>query len=157
MSESKSVLQDAIDEALSSVGFNRRGAQWLRESPDVVQSVELQKSQFGAQYYVNLGVWLKALGRIGRIRDKDMHIRLRADALLNPLELDAWVKVLDLDRSMARSDRAAQVASMIRRRVIPQLETWQAAVALRHALEHGDLREAFVRAEARVALAAIHD
>jgi hypothetical protein len=57
------LLVDAIDAALAPAGFklqNKRKT-WYRPEKHTLLMVNLQKSDFGGQYYINLGVSLKSL------------------------------------------------------------------------------------------------
>jgi len=51
MSDAKRFIQGLLDETLGALGFKRKGTLWTRSVNDVYQSVEMQKSQFGEQYY----------------------------------------------------------------------------------------------------------
>lgn len=153
MSDAKHFVQRLLDETLHALGFKRKGTLWTRSANDVYQSVEMQKSQFGEQYYINLGVWLTALGSPQNPRDKDMHIRLRADSLFDAAACERWVRNLDFEQDVAHDDRERELSAMMRD-VVALLIAWDSEANLREAMNAGDLSDAFVQAAARTALRA---
>ena len=65
---------------LQADGFVRRGrVSWYRRGADLIQVVNLQKSQWGEQYYVNVSYWLLPLGSAKWPREQDCHVRMRCD------------------------------------------------------------------------------
>lgn len=154
MSDAKLFVQGLLDESLGTLGFKRKGALWTRTANDVYQSVEMQKSQFGEQFYINLGIWLTALGSPQSLRDRDMHIRLRADSLFDPVARERWVRGLDFEQDLALDSRKRELSAMIKEVVVQHLIAWDSLASLREAIESGDLSDAFVQAAARTALRA---
>lgn len=152
MSDAKRLLQRLLDEALGDLGFKRKGTLWTRSTNDVYQSVEMQKSQFGEQYYINVGLWLIALGSPQSPRDKDMHIRLRADSLFNAFAREKWIRQTDFEQDVADEDRTRELRAMIKDVLVAHLAAWDSEESIRLALNAGDLSQAFVLAAARTAL-----
>lgn len=60
--KTKNPLRLALEDVLGPAGFTRKGDSWYRRSEEIVEVVNLQKSQWGAQFYLNYGIWLRALG-----------------------------------------------------------------------------------------------
>ena len=79
-----------LAEILPDFGFLRRKSQdWYRDLGSVVHVIGLQKSRWGDSYYVNLGVWIKALGGEVRPRYYQCHIQQRLEMIaLRRNELD---------------------------------------------------------------------
>jgi hypothetical protein len=152
MSNAKRLVQDALDNVLVTRGFRRRGSLWTRATNDVTQSVELQKSQYGEQFYLNVGLWLNALGTLERVRDTDMHIRLRPDTLFNPIECEEWVRHLDFDQAIGDAERQQVLTSMMESLLIARLDAWQSQSGVQNAFENGDLSHALILGGARAAL-----
>jgi hypothetical protein len=53
----KAVLRDVLRDA----GFSFRSGSWYRPTPDVIQIVNLQKSRFGPDHFINIGWWLNGV------------------------------------------------------------------------------------------------
>lgn len=47
---------------MKGAGFSKHSGSWYRDTDDVITVAELQKSQYGLQYYVNIALWLRPLG-----------------------------------------------------------------------------------------------
>jgi len=47
---------------LKELGFKKSGLNWRRSTADAIHVFNVQKSQWGPEFYVNLGVYLVALG-----------------------------------------------------------------------------------------------
>jgi hypothetical protein len=75
---------------LDGKGFKKKDARlWLRQKDDCWNLVGLQKSNWGNQFYINLGVWLPALNPNPRPRIQDCHIQVRLDGVAsNDTELE---------------------------------------------------------------------
>jgi hypothetical protein len=100
-------LANWLRELLKPLGFKRRGSAWVRECPDVTQVVDLQKSNFGGRYYVNLGLALSTLGVPQPLREELCHVRVRAEALFRDTE--ALGKLLDSDEPIPPESRIARL------------------------------------------------
>ena len=76
--EPRKELERAITCVLKPLGYRKQSATWHRDRERVVSVVNLQKSQWGDDWYLNLGVYLKALGGESRPAENQCHIRCRA-------------------------------------------------------------------------------
>lgn len=152
MNEGKQTLLSALELALAPHGFVRKGSLLTRRSEEVVQSLELQKSQWGHQYYLNVGVWLTILGSIGLIQDKDMHVRIRADSLLEEEAQKKLSQCLDLEQSVNGFEREEQLQEIVGKSLLPKLQYWRSIAGLRDDMKLGLLASAFLAAVARKAL-----
>ena len=85
----------ALAQTLKPLGFKKRNATWHRETADTIQTVNVQGSQWGSEYYLNVGTYIRALGEELTPPEYRCHIRSRihlsdrsADALTK--ECQAW-------------------------------------------------------------------
>ncbi len=149
MTQADAVLRDLIARILEGHGFGRSGGTFVRRLEEVVQSVELQKSQWGRQYYLNIGFWILALGPIARVRDRDMQIRLRFDLVLPAEERARIASLLDLDSLLEQHERLSELESLLHRALVPFLEAERSVSALRRGVEEGPLKSGFIKANAK--------
>lgn len=70
-----------LNRLLSDLGFKRKGNYWYKNQEEVIQIVGLQKSSWGKQYYLNLGVWVKKIEQRVFPKVADCHVQCRADAI----------------------------------------------------------------------------
>lgn len=75
---SSNVIQATFDGFMKGAGFSKRSGSWYRISDEVITVVELQKSQYGLQYYVNLALWLRPLGEVKTPKEQGRAIFGRA-------------------------------------------------------------------------------
>jgi hypothetical protein len=88
---------EIITSLIEPKGFKKRDARlWLRLKKDCWNLVGLQKSDWGNQFYVNLGIWLPALNPNPRPRVQDCHIQVRLNRVVS--------NDTDLERSLDFED-----------------------------------------------------
>jgi hypothetical protein len=74
-------FKKAFGDAMKVVGFARKGQSWFKNGGDSTVVLNLQKSDFDDKYYVNFGVWLKALGDVAFPSENKCHIQARLTSL----------------------------------------------------------------------------
>ncbi len=142
-------IRTALQDALEPVGFHRKGDSWFATSEDVVQVVNLQKSQYGQQYYVNVGLWLSALGPPAKPQPKEeqCHIRLRLTAI-SPDENELR-RLLDLETAISEGTRKSELAALVASQLVPFMGSAKTVSGVRTLLERGALKKAMVHAAAK--------
>jgi hypothetical protein len=75
-------LEAAIDCVLKPRGFVKRGSSWFRAYHEAIVVIDLQKSEYGGQYYTNLGVSLRSLNADSFPREEQCHVRVRLERVL---------------------------------------------------------------------------
>lgn len=81
MIASRKHLSDLLKAPLKNLGFRKRELTWDRRGLDGVQVLNIQSSQSSDLYYVNLGVYLDALGDVKRPSLIRCHVRVRASQI----------------------------------------------------------------------------
>ena len=77
-------------------GYIKKSGSWYRRQPESIAVINLQRSQYSLAYYVNVALWLVALGDSVAPKEHECHVRTR----LNRLVIDpiALTSALNLDR-----------------------------------------------------------
>src|SRR5688572_11144963 len=83
MATQRDPVRAAVEEFGAKVGLKKRAKTWYARSAEVLGIVNLQKSQWGPQYYVNLAFWFVALGADEVPKEREGHVRTRFDALFD--------------------------------------------------------------------------
>jgi hypothetical protein len=86
------LLEAGVHRALKPLGYTKRRSTWWRDRETVIPVVNLQKSQWSDDWYLNLGVYHKALGPDITPNEHGCHIRTRAEAIAGralPRDADA--------------------------------------------------------------------
>lgn len=115
-------LEEVLTKVLRSAGFRKSRRAWSRIRGDVTQLVNLQKSQFGPEHYVNVGINLNKLLAAPDTKVAQAHLQVR---LAQVLPEDA---AKQLNRLLAGDQRhsAHSVEEAWRNAVMPALEAFVA-------------------------------
>lgn len=116
----KKLFIEAVGRKLKPAGFKKANSvTWYRRNDETVSVLNLQRSLYSAQYYINVALWLNALGDLSAPREHLCHVRFRwekivqaDDGLLSDLTNFEDVSVTDELRS-------AQIADLLERDVLP--------------------------------------
>ena len=129
-------------------GMARRSSSWYRRTSDeVIQVLNLQRSQFSPRYYVNLGFWLLGLGDNEFPKEFECHVRIRLDAFLRERG-DALTGLLDLDAPVPESERRAQLHAILMTSIQAVLAEGVVLSGLRHLHMKGRVRGEAIRGTA---------
>jgi hypothetical protein len=75
-------IETLVASTLKSAGYKKKARTWWRTTPDSIQVVNLQKSPYGEQVYVNLGLYVRALGNEEFPPENRCHIRARLERVV---------------------------------------------------------------------------
>jgi hypothetical protein len=117
----RDAVQRAFDRFGKESGFEKKSGSWYRRADEVISVSNLQKSQYGQQYYLNQAFWLCQFGEERSPKESKCHIRARLGSLL-PGQADAIGCLLDLDQPMSDEDRIEQLVGLLRERLLPLIE-----------------------------------
>lgn len=143
------VIKSSLSCVLKNAGFRRKGNNWFWETEDAVVVVNLQKSNFGEQYYVNLAVWLRALGDASEPKEQLCHVRLRSTALDAERQKYWEDKVFNLEYPLPDEERDALSRSFMESNALPFLRAAASLDGLRNLQGEGRLKGAAVMAKAQ--------
>lgn len=135
-----------IDVALVDLGFLRKSNTWRLDLDETILVVDVQKSTYGAQYYVNLGILVKGLPMVRETlfpKENECHIRLRLEALMH--EEERYKRLLDLeDSSIGSDERRDQVRALVAGVAVPFLLECRTRLGIAEAHRRGRLSHALV-------------
>jgi hypothetical protein len=77
-----SEILNLIDGKLKAYQFKKKGLTWRLDGAECILIFNLQRSYYGEMYYVNLGVWIKALGAKRDPRHDGNHFYGRIEYLM---------------------------------------------------------------------------
>lgn len=99
----KKDLMKLFDNVLKPYGFKKKGNYWRLEGDELIKIVNLQKSQWGNQYYINYGFDFKGLNYDGMV----MHIYHR----IGSNDIDGN-NILDFEKNLP-GDRVKMVENLL--------------------------------------------
>jgi hypothetical protein len=135
------LIKMVVDSSFRSHGFNKTGSTWYKDCPESTLVANLQKSQYGDSYYLNLGVWLKALGESLAPKEHQCHIRLR----LNNMVGKSLDQALNMENAeLGENDRRQIIAAAVENEAIPWLISCASTDGIRAQFEAGLLSKAMI-------------
>jgi len=143
----------AIDATLRKAQFQRKANTWYKELDETTLVVNVQKSSFGEQYYINLGILVKGFlasrNDIVPPKETDCHIRLRVESL-NPDEDEPLKQALNLENhSISPAERQERVGKLITDVALPFLLRCSTHAGIRAMYRQGGLDRALVQKSIR--------
>ena len=119
-SEYSKRLQQALAPALKRHDYKKVAATWRKDSSEAVSVFNLQGSQWGPSFYVNLGVYFRALGPAAHPAAHQCHVWNRLDGLVpDGSRLKA---LLDFDQPIEDALRAAELETLVVGHGLPWLD-----------------------------------
>jgi hypothetical protein len=147
------IIQATFDGFMKDAGFSKKSGSWYGVNDEVITVVELQKSQYGLQYYVNLALWLRSLGEAKTPKEQACHVRTRLSRIVGSEE-GRLSALLDLDVPMPDTVRAENLQSFLRTHLGPVLEATASLNGLRRDAGQRVVAQALVTGPAQELLAA---
>lgn len=105
-------VQVQVDRFCREMGYTKKSGYWYRRQEETIAVIGLQRSQYSNAYYLNVALWLLALGEAVAPKEHTCHVRTRADRLV--ANSDALTNALNLnERAIERSTTLEAALSTI--------------------------------------------
>jgi hypothetical protein len=150
VSEDNKLLQAAFAPDFKMRGFLKDGPTWRKTSPDAIVFFNIQGSQWGRQFHLNLGAYFRALGTEDRPIESRCHVRLRVSDLVP--DRVRFNDLLDFEKAIAPSDRLEELAALVTEWGIPWLHAMSSCDAARNYMSGHPAPSLFVARDARAVL-----
>jgi hypothetical protein len=139
-------IRALFDKTLRERGFKKAAGSWYSDRPETVLVTNLQKSQYGYSFYINLGIWLKAIGESATPKEHHCHVRIRLESIAG----EGLSKALDMENSaVVEEGRKMIIVTGIVDVAIPWLDACNSLDGIRRMLQDGRLSGAMVHREIR--------
>ena len=117
-SEFNKQLQQILAPTMKAAGYRKSGATWHFTDPDFIRVLNIQGSQWGSSFYLNMGIYIRAIGEKAKPCEYDCHLRSRVEskdrAVLNA--------ALNFENPISISDRSQVLVTAIESIALPWLE-----------------------------------
>jgi hypothetical protein len=150
----RNAVQRAFDEFGRQAGFEKKSGSWYRQSDEVIAAINLQKSQYGPLYYINVGFWLRQLDDERYPKMNQWHVLIRLEDLLPDAEKRIG-ELLNLDSPVSDEQRITELVALLDEQLLPVIERGSSMVGLRAMVDDGTFAGAGIRGPAHEALAGI--
>ena len=145
----KKSFKKAIARPLEKANFIKKGQSWYLDGDDAIVVFSLQKSDWNDEYFINIGIWLKALGKAEFPQENDCHLSYRAERLF-PTEQELIREGASLEKG--DMEILNRLSEFIGTRFIPFLRECTKVNKLRELMANGTLRHGFIRKDAKLYL-----
>jgi hypothetical protein len=108
---SKDDIAAALAPLLKAAGFTKQRLTWHRATAEVVGVLNAQQSQWSDCYYLNLGLYLRALGPLTHPPEHQCQVRVRLDELVP--DRHRLHRLLDFEDTAAGDGRVAELAALV--------------------------------------------
>lgn len=144
------LVKKGLDASLKEAGFKKKSNSWYWSNDQVILQINLQKSQYGDQYYVNGGVFLKSLGTIEFPKEYNCHIRFRLTAVASEEERKEIESVFDLENQLLSDyQRKEEISRLIREIALPILQGCSSEKGIAEMIKSGKLGKAMIHKQIR--------
>ena len=147
----KKSLESVLGDQLSTFGFKKKGSTWYCHREGSLQVVDLQKSSYGMQFFVNLSCVPAGMEIEGMPTPKENKcpIRVRLTSVF-PEQKEDIEKVFDLEfSSISELDRIAQVCRIVNDLIFPFMACMNDASSIRQAIEQHIIKVAWINLAAQ--------
>lgn len=111
MTKQKNIIIDSIGYCLVSNGYKKKSSSWYKSNSETIFVVDVQKSTWGNQYYINCGVSLKSLSSIELPKEIMCHIRFRVPISTSKTDKQKFSLLLDLEYKEITDDERKKCIS----------------------------------------------
>jgi len=87
------------------------GATWFLDEGDFIRVFNIQGSQWSKCFYLNLGIYVKALGDIEKPKEYDCHFRARLGDFVP--DRNRFNKLLDFENEIDDASRLSELKALI--------------------------------------------
>jgi hypothetical protein len=145
----KKTFKQSIATTLENANFVKRGQSWYLDGEDAIIVLNLQKNDWDEEYFINIGMWLKALGDADYPQENKCHLSYRAERLF-PGEQELIRTGASLRNSNTKM--LADLTEFLKIKVIPFLMECTHESKIRELLTMGKLKNGFVSKDAKAYL-----
>lgn len=139
-------IKTVVAESFSNHKFRKKADTWYYDCPETLLVANLQKSQYGDSYFINLGVWLKSLGESSAPKENHCHIRIRLESIMGKsIEQALNMEYVGLDEV----ERNQIIEAAIESAAIPFLMSCNTIDKIKCQLDNGHLSKAMVNKRIR--------
>lgn len=133
-SEERKALEAGLKPLMKELGYKKRGPAWRRYTSNAIQVLNIQGSQWGKDFYINLGVYFREIGTEDNPREVDCHIRQRLCAVVD--DRQSCNRTLSFDSGINLEERTSELRRLVSEFAIPWLEKCSGIEGARNYLLH---------------------
>src|SRR5690349_16163326 len=117
----RNIIQTTFDEFGKSLGGSKKSGSWYITGPEAIAVLNLQKSQYGPRYYLNVGLWFLGVGPATNPKPSHCHVQSRLESLVPAADRQHLEDLLDLDFAVDEQERRAELLAVLTSQLEPLL------------------------------------
>ena len=125
---------------------------WFLRTEEVIVTCDLQKSQYGPLFYLNVGYYLRSEGSKTHPKSHQCHITYRAGQLIGRER--AFNELLDLEHPLDDEMRTTQLYSLLTTELAPRIHRGSTIAGLRAMLADRSMTHHYLKGPAKAVLLA---
>lgn len=133
-SEENKILQGFLKPILKEAGYKKKGATWHYQDEEFIRVLNIQGSQWSTSFYLNLGIYIRALGGESTPAENKCHIRQRIDGIA-PDRAEAF-RLLDFNEFVEPIEREKGIKKIVIDYGLKWLEEKSSIEGLKQYLTH---------------------
>lgn len=146
-SEYSKQIQRGLAPVLKARGFAKSGATWRKRNDETIGDLNLQGSAWGPLFYVNLGIFFRALGDRDRPSECHCHIRTRlGERVPDRGRLNA---LLDFETAFDEDARIQEIVALVVECGLPWLDALSTIEGARELCEIRNRDDLWITVRAR--------
>ena len=142
----KKTFKKAFGAPLENLGLTKQGQSWYLDGRDSIVVVNLQKCDWNETYFMNIGIWLKALGEASYPKYNHCHLYYRVESFF-PEKSELILVSCSLEKS--NQEKLTDLSKFIKNELVPFLQNCTNENYLKGLMTNGKLNDGFVFFEAR--------
>jgi hypothetical protein len=137
----KKEFKKAINTPFEKARFIKKGQSWYLNGEDTIVVINLQKCDWKNLYFINFGIWIKALGDELFPEYNYTHINGRIERVF-PKDRELILTSCDLEKT--NSELLADLSYLLEHQIIPFLHDCTDNSKLRSFIKNGFLKGCFI-------------
>jgi hypothetical protein len=142
----KKDFRKAVADPFKQAMYVKKGQSWYLDGEDAVIVVNFQKSNFNEEYFMNIGIWLKAFGVALFPKENLCHLSFRVERLF-PEDWEIVRNGLSLEK--ANQQTLLDLSEFIKLKLIPFLEDCTKKHKLVEFMATGRFKSGLINKEAK--------
>lgn len=118
----RNIVQTTFDHFGKYLGGSKKAGCWYVAGSDAIIVLNLQKSQYGPKYFINVALWFTGIGEAITPKPSHCHVQTRLETLVPEavrLQVEA---LLDLDVGIDDGERQTELWEVLTRQLEPVIE-----------------------------------
>lgn len=148
-------LESCFDASLKPVGFKKKGGTWYQSNEETIVLIDLQKSNYGDQYYINIAMWIRALGESVFPKEHQCHVRVRFGSAFPQLKLMSEILFNLEEASLTDEQREDGIRNLLGAHILPLARSFESTKSLAEKFRGEGLKGALVLKSAQDLLSGV--